>query len=89
MDRFGDFVVLEIEANAFLFHMVRNIASALKDVGQGARTNYIKDLLEKKDRTQLGVTAPPNGLFLTNVSYEAYSLPSVNDNPSVLGALSV
>ena len=89
MDRFGDFVVLEIEANAFLFHMVRNIASALKDVGQGARTNYIKDLLETKDRTQLGVTAPPSGLYLTNVAYEAYSLPSVNDNPSVLRALSV
>lgn len=89
VDRFGDFVVLEIEANAFLFHMVRNIASALKDVGQGARKNYIKDLLEKKDRTQLGVTAPPSGLYLTNVAYEAYSLPSVNDNPSVLRALSV
>ena len=89
VDRFGDFVVLEIEANAFLFHMVRNIASALKDVGQGAQTNYIKDLLERRDRTQLGVTAPPSGLYLTNVAYEAYSLPSVNDKPSILRALSV
>ena len=79
---------MEIEANAFLFHMVRNIASALKDE-TGARKNYIKDLLEKKDRTQLGVTAPPSGLYLTNVVYEAYSLPNVNDNPSVLRALSV
>ncbi len=89
VDRFGDFVVLEIEANAFLFHMVRNIASALKDVGQGAQTNYIKDLLEKRDRTQLGVTAPPSGLYLTKVAYKAYSLPIVNDTPSVLRALSV
>ncbi len=89
VDRFGDFVVLEIEANAFLFHMVRNIASALKDVGQGARTNHINDLIKKRDRTQLGVTAPPSGLYLTKVAYEAYSLPTVNDKPSILRALSV
>ena len=73
--RSGEFVVMHIEANAFLLHMVRNIASALHDVGRGQATRTLHDLLALKDRTALGVTAPSDGLYLTGVGYTEYSFP--------------
>ncbi len=73
--RHGDFVVMEIEANAFLLHMVRNIASALHAVGRGDCVDLSK-LLALRDRTQLGATAPPEGLYLVGVSYPEFDLPA-------------
>jgi len=73
--RDGHFVVMEIDASAFLLHMVRNIASALRDVGMGAPTRSIRDLLLLKDRVRLGATAPPQGLYLTHVSYPGANFP--------------
>jgi tRNA pseudouridine38-40 synthase len=73
--RRGAFVVLEIEANAFVMHMVRNIASALHDVGCGHESMSINALLDVKDRTLLGPTAPPDGLYLVDVSYPNFELP--------------
>jgi len=68
--RFGDLIVLDIEANAFLLHMVRNIASMLAQVGRGKRpASWVTELLAGKDRAPLGVTAPPQGLYLVHVSY--------------------
>jgi len=73
--RQGHFVVLEIEASAFLLHMVRNIASALRDVGTGSPTSSVRDLMLLKDRVRLGATAPPQGLYLTHVSYPGADFP--------------
>ena len=83
--RKGAFVVLEIEANAFLLHMVRNIASALHDIGSGRAPWSIAELLSAKDRTVLGITAPPDGLYLTRVSYADYCLPQ-GLSPALLNA---
>lgn len=83
--RQGHFVVMEIEASAFLLHMVRNIASALYDVGIGAPTHSVRDLLLLKDRVRLGVTAPPQGLYLTHVSYPGAGFPPAPTVPLLAG----
>jgi len=50
--------------------MVRNIAGTLVEVGRGARrAESVKELLEARDRTKAGATAPPHGLFLVKVNY--------------------
>ena len=72
--RRGYWVAMEIEANAFLLHMVRNVARALHDVGTGSDLR-LDNLLEARDRTLLGATAPPDGLYLSQVSYPGYDLP--------------
>ena len=74
--RCSDLVVVEITANAFLHHMVRNIVGSLIDVGKGIQEiSWIAELLASEDRTQAGVTAPANGLFLARVRYpEQYGL---------------
>jgi tRNA pseudouridine38-40 synthase len=70
LERRGDLLTYTIEATAFLRHMVRNIAGTLVEVGRGARTaESVKELLEARDRTKAGVTAPPHGLFLVKVNY--------------------
>jgi len=74
----GNWVWFDVVANAFLQHMVRNIAGCLIEVGTGKRhVDWVADVLEKKDRTQGGVTASPNGLYLVGVNYpQRYTLPS-------------
>ena len=68
--RSGDLVRYEIEATAFLRHMVRNIVGTLVDVGNGVRAAAdITTLLERRDRTAAGMTAPAHGLCLLQVSY--------------------
>ena len=68
--RHGPVVVLDVQANAFLLHMVRNIASALQQVGSLARpTDWLHELLASRDRSTLGITAPPQGLYLVGVGY--------------------
>lgn len=84
--RQGHFVVMEIDASAFLLHMVRNIASALCDVGMGAPTRSVRDLLLVKDRLRLGVTAPPQGLYLTHVSYPEANFPPSPEVPLLSAA---
>lgn len=65
-----DFVILDIKANAFLQHMVRNITGALLEVGQGIREpEWIGELLQLRDRSKGAVTAPPHGLYLVGVEY--------------------
>jgi len=75
--RRGDFLQIDIEANAFLLHMVRNIVGTLLEVGQGKQKPiWMKQVLEQCDRTQAGVTAAPNGLHLVEVSYPLeFSIP--------------
>lgn len=67
-----DFVVIDVQANAFLHHMVRNIAGALMAVGSAEQSSdWIREILSAKDRTVAGVTAPPQGLYLVDVGYPA------------------
>jgi len=68
--RHGPLVVLDVQANAFLLHMVRNIASALRRVGTLERsTDWLYELLASKQRATLGATAPPQGLYFVGVGY--------------------
>ncbi len=68
--RSGDYLYLDVEANAFLHHMVRNIAGVLMAVGRGERDpDWVGDVLDKRDRSQGGVTAPAAGLYLVGVRY--------------------
>jgi tRNA pseudouridine38-40 synthase len=63
-------LVIDIHANAFLHHMVRNIVGSLLLVGDGRKPlDFIEEVLRKKDRTQAGPTAPPHGLYFYHVAY--------------------
>jgi len=76
--RDADRVEIRITANAFLHHMVRNVAGALIEVGVGDRAvDWVAELLASRDRTQGGVTAPPQGLYFAGVAYDArWGLPT-------------
>lgn len=70
--RRGDFVTVTVTANAFLYHMVRNIVGALLAVGRGDRpVDWPADVLRRGDRKLAGVTAPAEGLVLEAVRYPA------------------
>jgi tRNA pseudouridine38-40 synthase len=75
---YGDFFVFNFSANAFLQHQVRNMIGALIYVGNGKNPpEFIKALLEQKDRTLSPPTFSPNGLYLAGVTYdEKFALPS-------------
>ena len=77
------FIVLDIEANAFLQHMVRNIMGTLLEVGAGAREpEWVIELLAKQDRCEAAATAPADGLYLMGVSYpKKFALPSTTALP--------
>jgi tRNA pseudouridine38-40 synthase len=70
VQREGDFVWLEIRANAYLHHMVRNIVGTLLDVQRGAHPRAaMEQVLEGGDRRYAGATAPASGLYLWRVEY--------------------
>ena len=75
--RRDELILIDIEANAFLHHMVRNIAGVLMAIGAGEReVEWAKQVLDGRDRSLGGVTAPPDGLYLMAVTYpEAFGLP--------------
>jgi len=78
VQRQGEIVVVAVTANAFLHHMVRNIAGVLIAVGCGDQpVQWVAQVLAARDRTRGGVTAPPNGLYLSGVRYApALGLPT-------------
>jgi tRNA pseudouridine38-40 synthase len=87
VSRAGEIIELAITANAFLHHMVRNIAGVLIAIGKGDQSvDWTREVLETRDRTQGGITAPPGGLYLTGVRYApALQLPSErNERPALL-----
>lgn len=75
--RFGQYIVFDIAANAFLMHMVRNIVGSLLTVGNGQNSvQWFKDMFDAKDRNQAGPTAKPYGLYLVDVTYpNDFNLP--------------
>lgn len=75
--RQGDEVYVDIEANAFLYHMVRNIVGSLLLVGRGERPmDWLADVLAARDRTQSGMTAPAHGLYFMKALYPSqWGLP--------------
>lgn len=77
IERSHDFIIFEIEANAFLHHMVRNIAGVLMKVGAGFREpDWMREVLQAKSRQAAAETAAPDGLYLTRVYYPApYDFP--------------
>lgn len=84
VQRRGDYVVMDVQANAFLHHMVRNFAGALMAVGQGKYpVSWVGDVLAGQDRRLAGVTAPPGGLYLVDVGYpDEFGIPSASCGPS-------
>ncbi|KRT54772.1 tRNA pseudouridine(38-40) synthase [endosymbiont of Ridgeia piscesae] len=77
VSRQGEMVAIEVYANAFLHHMVRNLAGVLMAIGQGKQeVSWAEEILQLRDRRKGGVTAPPHGLYLTKVDYpEKFQLP--------------
>jgi len=73
----GSYVLMDIRANAFLHHMVRNVMGSLIQVGrQQQPVEWIAEVLKSHDRNQAGITAPSAGLYLVNVEYpQKYGLP--------------
>ena len=68
--RDGDWLTLDVTANAFLQHMVRNMTGTLVSVGLGEKPpHWIADVLESRDRKQGGIAAPAHGLTLVGVGY--------------------
>jgi tRNA pseudouridine38-40 synthase len=71
VERSGDVVTIEIQADGFLYNMVRSIAGTLVLVGTGKRLScWVNQVLAALDRAAAGPTAPPQGLFLVNARYE-------------------
>ncbi|MDF0535423.1 tRNA pseudouridine(38-40) synthase TruA [Shewanella yunxiaonensis] len=86
VSRQGMYVIVDVEANAFLHHMVRNIVGSLLEVGLGNQpVDWLGQLLALKDRTKAAATAKPHGLYLVHVTYpEHFNLPTVAAGPLFL-----
>ncbi len=70
VERFGDLVVFTVEADGFLYNMVRIMVGTLLEIAQGKiKEGSIKNIIESKDRTKAGFTAPPCGLYLNKIFY--------------------
>jgi tRNA U38,U39,U40 pseudouridine synthase TruA len=63
-------IVYHVTGDGFLRHMVRTIVGSLVEIGRGRRpAAWMREILEKRDRTRSGPTAPPQGLILVSVEY--------------------
>jgi tRNA pseudouridine38-40 synthase len=71
-------IFLDIRANAFLYHMVRNIAGSLMAVGKGEKDrDWFAQVFASRDRNQAEVTAPAAGLYFLQACYEdPFKLPT-------------
>jgi tRNA pseudouridine38-40 synthase len=86
VSRAGHLIVVDIQANAFLHHMVRNIVGALLAVGRGRMDpGGLAELLALKDRTRAPDTAPANGLYLVKVNYPpVFAIQELDPGPLFL-----
>ncbi len=82
----GELIVMQIKANAFLHHMVRNIVGSLLEIGKGQQdTSWLAEVLSCRDRTLAGPTAAPWGLYLVDVGYKLeFNLPREKPGPIFL-----
>ncbi|MFA9420277.1 MAG: tRNA pseudouridine(38-40) synthase TruA [Gammaproteobacteria bacterium] len=83
VERRGDLLFLDVRANAFLYHMVRNIVGSLMSVGQGEQSiDWFKRVFSGRDRNLAAATAPAAGLYLLRAHYpDAFELPFNGKNP--------
>ena len=66
-----DYLDIEVTADGFLYNMVRNMVGTLVTVGRGKQTaGWVASVLQARDRSLAGATAPAHGLFLVSVSYD-------------------
>ena len=81
--RQGQLIYLDIKANAFLYHMVRNIAGSLIAIGKGERdSDWFAEVIAMRDRNLAEVTAPASGLYFLRAWYDAeYKLPTTVRKP--------
>jgi tRNA pseudouridine38-40 synthase len=81
--RHGDYLILDIRADGFLHHMVRNIVGCLVHIGSGkAPPEWMAELLALKDRHHAAPTFMPDGLYLSAIRYPSrFDLPDTGRNP--------
>lgn len=81
VERCGDWITIDVTANAFLHHMVRNIVGMLIAIGRGdAGPEWAREVLESRDRTRNAATAPADGLYFWKVRYPAaFGLPGSSE----------
>jgi len=85
--RHNDFIFMDVKANAFLHHMVRNIAGCILAIGDGRKEpGWLMSILRDKDRSKAVETAPADGLYLMSVEYpEEFFIPrSSNSFPLIV-----
>jgi tRNA pseudouridine38-40 synthase len=80
VERQDNYVIINVRANAFLYHMVRNIAGVLIAIGSGQKeVDWSREVLNARNRSAAGTTAPSEGLYLVNVEYpEHFKIPSAD-----------
>ncbi len=86
VERHGDFLIMEVHADGFLHHMVRNIAGVLIAIGSGERpSGWAAEVLEHRDRRLGGMTAAADGLYFFRVDYDPlYEIPANTQDSSLL-----
>ena len=88
VSRKGELILIDIQANAFLHHMVRNITGVLLDIGAGEKpVDWTKELLALKDRKKASITAAAEGLYLVDVIYPDF--PQIPEGPELPHILSL
>lgn len=79
VSRLGEMIIIDITANAFLHHMVRNIAGLLIAIGSGKHpVDWVQDVLKAKDRRLGSETAPAYGLYLVQIGYPQHFVVAQN-----------
>lgn len=66
----GDYIIIDIEGDGFLYNMVRIITGTLIDIARGRITRSMDEIIERRDRSLAGHTAPAHGLYLYEVYYD-------------------
>ncbi|WP_428244293.1 tRNA pseudouridine(38-40) synthase TruA [Gynuella sp.] len=86
VERYGNMLVLDVRADGFLYHMVRNIAGVLIDIGSGRQpVDWCGYLLSLCDRNRGGVTAKAAGLYFVDAIYDSmFELPETPVGPNFL-----
>lgn len=83
VERSGPWVWFDVAADSFLYHMVRNIAGVLLDIGAGDEPEaWCEQVLAARDRKAASTTAAPDGLYLARIEYpERFGLPDAPEPP--------